>query len=141
MLKEKRNKRKDNYALDAHKEELDSNDKVVIVKNDGDLVTLTLEPNKFSELSTKCRLDEDEFVEAIDELMEVESDDWSELRLKDMINGTRDNLIKHTILKYAKEEYSIDPSKYDGIGISFIQRLDTNGYVIGDQVVVTLSKI
>lgn len=143
MLKDRMIERKNNFMTKSHTEELEQNNKTVIInKRDGSsIIDLILEPNKFNELSSECRLTVEEFVDAIDEFITNEESDWSEIRMKDMIDCSRDMIIKKTILKFAKEHYKINEKEYDGKSISYTPRFNEDNELIGDQIVVTLSKL
>ena len=125
--------------------EMEQNDKIVIMKCKTDKgiqnVDLILEPDKFDELSSKCRLTFDEYCDVINELIEEEEAEWHELRMKDQINLTRDAILQATILKYAKEQYNILKEDYTGIDINYIKRYDTEGRFLGEAVIVTLTAI
>jgi hypothetical protein len=134
-----------NYMRESQLAEMEQNNKIVILhrKTDRgiDNIDLTLEPNKFDELSSKCRLTFDEYCDVINSLIEEEEKEWNELRMKDQVNITRDVIIQATILKYAKEEYDIQQSHYSGIDINYFKRYDEQGRFLGEATIVTLTAI
>lgn len=134
-----------NFMKESQAEELKNNKKIVILKQKTDNgiqnIDLILEPNKFDELSSKCRLSFEEYCDVINNLLDEEENDWDELRMKDQVNITRDAIIQATILKYAKEHYDIDPDKYSGIDINYIKRYDEKGCFLGEATIVTLTYI
>lgn len=141
-LKEKYDDRRKNFIKESHQAEIEKNDKTVIVnkKEDGQ-VELILEPNKFNELSNLCRLTQDEFIEAIDEFMMNEEDSWGDLRMKDQCDGPRDMIIRNTILKYAEQEYGIVRKEYEGISTAYTPRINDKKELIGDQIIIALTKL
>lgn len=143
MLKDRMIERKNNFMTKSHAEELEQNNEIVIInkRDNNSVIELILEPNKFNQLSTECRLTVEEFVDAIDEFITNEEDDWSELRMKDIIECSRDMIIKKTVLKFAKEHYKIDEKNYDGNSISYTPRFNEENELIGDQIVVSLTKL
>ena len=141
-LRDKYNKRRKNFIKESHQSEIDNNDKLVIFKKKTDgFIELILEPNKLNELSSACRLTQDEFIESIDEFIMNEEDSWDDLRMKDQYDGPRDMIIKNTILKYAQEEYGINRNNYDGVSIAYTPRINENKELIGDQIIITLTKL
>lgn len=137
--------RKRNFILESQQEELENNDKIVIMNSATDKgitnIDLVLEPNKFDELSSKVRLTFDEYCEVINDLVEEEESEWHELRMKDQVNITRDAIIQATILKYAAGEYDIDKKDYSGIDINYMKRYDSEGRFLGEATVLTLTAI
>lgn len=137
--------RKKNFMRESQAEEMESNDKIVIMHTKSDRgvenVDLILEPNKFDELSSKTRLSFEEFCDIINDFIEEEEADWNELRMKDQVNLTRDAILKATIMKYAETEYDIHKENYTGIDINFTKRYDTDGRFLGEAVTVTLTSI
>jgi|GEM_PF-3374100 len=136
---------KKNFMRESQAAEMEQNNKIVIIQTKSDKgiqnVDLILEPDKFDELSSKCRLTFEEYCDVINELIDEEEQEWHELRMKDQVNMTRDAIIQATILKYAKEEYNIDKSQYAGIDINYTKRYDTEGRFLGEAVIVTLTAI
>lgn len=134
-----------NMMLESQAEEMKNNDKIIIMnkkaENGIENVDLILEPNKFDELSSKCRLTFDEYCDVINSLLDEEEKDWHELRMKDQVNLTRDAIIKATILKYAVEHYNIDLKRYSGTDTNYIKRYDENGNFIGEAIIITLTCI
>ena len=137
--------RRRNFMRESQNEEMKQNDKIVIYssKDDGGIrnVDLTLEPDKFDQLSSSVRLTLDEYCIAIDDLIDEEESEWEELRMKDMVNITRDRIMLATIMKYAKEHYQIVEENYTGKDINYTKRYDEEGRFIGEAVVVTLTMI
>lgn len=139
-LRERLNGKK-SFILEGHANELEHNQSVVIVEDKGDhFIDLILEPNMFERLSSECRLTADEYVDAVERFMESEQKDWHELRMKDQINMTRDEIIKDTILKYVREHNDIKREDFDGIEISYNKRYQNDQY-IGEAVIITMSKL
>ncbi len=136
---------KKNFMRESQAEEMEQNDKIIIMDSKTDKgiqnIDLTLEPNKFDQLSSKVRLSYDEYCDVINSLIEEEEAEWDELRMKDQVNITRDAIIQATILKYAKEEYKIDSEKFTGIDINYTKRYDMEGRFLGEATIVTLTAI
>lgn len=137
--------RKKNYVLESQQEEMQGNDKIVImqVKTDQGIqnVDLILEPDKFDKLSSKVRLSFEEYCDVVNDLIEEEEDEWDELRMKDQVNITRDAIIQATIMKYASEEYNIQREDYSGVDINYTKRYDEDGRFLGESTIVTLTAI
>ncbi len=95
-------------------------------------VTLTLEPENFDALGSECRLTYDEFCDAINTEISAEESEWHELRMKDMVNLTRDAVLEATILKYAKEKYDLNSGDFTGKAIDYSKRYDTEGKFLGE---------
>ena len=137
--------RKKNYVLESQQEEMQGNDKIVImqVKTDQGIqnIDLTLEPDKFDKLSSTVRLSFEEYCDVVNDLIEEEEDEWDELRMKDQVNITRDAIIQATIMKYAAEEYNINREDYSGIDINYTKRYDEEGRFLGESTIVTLTAI
>lgn len=141
MLRNRLNK-KHSFQAEGHANELKQNHEIVIVEDKGQhFVDLILEPDKLERLSSECRLTEEEYVDAIERFMDSEKNDWKELRMKDMINLTRDEIIKDTMLKYVKEKYSFDRKDFNGIEVSYNKRYDAAGTYIGEAIILSLHKI
>jgi hypothetical protein len=100
-----------------------------------------LEPSKFDEFGSKVRLTVDEYCQVINKLVDSEEKDWHELRMKDQVNLTRDAIIEATMLKYAKQEYGLDESQYNGRDLNYVKRYDQEGRFIGEAVIITLTMI
>jgi len=132
---------KRNFAMESQTHELETNDKVITIheKQEAGIrtVDLTLEPDKFDQFGSQCRLTYDEYCDAINSVLEAEEKEWHELRMKDQVNLTRDALIEATIMKYAKQEYGIDPSMYTAKDLNYVKRF-SNGKFLGEAVVITL---
>lgn len=137
--------RKKNFILESQQAEMEGNDKIIIMqtKTDNGIenIDLILEPNKFDELSSKVRLTFEEYCDVINDLIEEEEEEWNELRMKDMVNITRDAIIQETIMKYAKQEYNIDKKNYSGFDINYTKRFDGEGQFVGEATIVTLTSI
>lgn len=125
--------------------EMEQNNKLVIMseRQEGGVKTieLILEPDKFDDLGSKYRLTYDEYCETINKLLEEEEDDWHELRMKDMVNLTRDALIEATMIKFAKDEYGIDITQYSAKDMNYLKRYASGGQFIGEAVVITMVMI
>lgn len=136
---------KRNFNNESQVQEVQENKDLikVISKSEGgvELIDLILEPNKFEELSSKKRLDFDEFCDAINTLIDDEEDDWNTLRMKDQVNMTRDRIIEDTIVKYAKEELNINTDAVSGREISYVKRFGEQGEYIGEAITVSLTKM
>lgn len=136
---------KKNFMLESQASEMEQNDKIVIMNRKAEQgiesIDLILEPDKFDHLSSECRLTFDEYCEVINSLIEEEEEEWHELRMKDQVNITRDALIKATILKYAKQEYNLDESRYSGMDINYMKRYDEQGRFIGEATILSLTSI
>jgi SUMO ligase MMS21 Smc5/6 complex component len=121
---------------------MEQNDKLVIMAERMErgvhTIDLTLEPNMFDAFGSKCRLTYDEYCDTINKLLEEEEKEWHELRMKDMVNLTRDALIEATMLKFAREEYQIDTTKYSANDMNYMKRYAPGGQFIGEAVVITL---
>lgn len=136
---------KKNFALESQQVESKKDDKPVIVtermENGMKTTDLILEPEKFDELGSICRLSFEEYCDVINQLVEDEENDWSELRMKDQVNITRDKIIEATIMKYAKEEFEIKRESYNGSDLNYVKRYDSQGRFIGEAVIITLTSI
>lgn len=141
MLKSRREGNK-SYALESHAAEMENNKKTVILnKVSNNHIHLVLEPNKFDQLSSECRLTSEEYIDAIDALLTSEEKEWHELRMKDQVNMTRDEIIKETILKYSKEHFKIDKKDFDGVDINYSKRYTEGGTFVGETITVSLHKL
>lgn len=128
-----------------HSYEMEQNKELVKVekKSDGGIenIDLILEPDKFDELSSKTRLTLEEYINAINEFIEGEEDDWESLRLKDQINMTRDQIVAAIIIKYAKEELKLNLDNMNGTDISYNKRFGKNGEYLGEAIIVSLTRL
>lgn len=135
---------KKNFMVESQQNDLEHNDKLVnLNQNEHGGVTVTeliLEPTKFDSLGSECRLTFDEYCETVNTVIESEEADWSDLRMKDQINITRDAIMEATVLKYAKQSYDIDPTKFNGRELSYTKRYDSNGRFIGEAVIIRMTK-
>lgn len=136
MLREKR--KKTNFVLAGHQDEIDKQDELLKLTRDAKTVRVQLEPTRIKELSSLCRLTVDEFVDAVDNFINQETDSWEELRMIDMIKGTEAAVIKMTMLKYLKEKHNIKDTDYQGTDLTMSPRFDSNGEIVGDVIVLTL---
>lgn len=136
---------KKNFVRESQDRELKEKNEILTIneRSDGGVSTvdLILEPYQFEKFSSQCRLNIEEFVEAINSIIDEEEDDWNSLRLKDEVNIVRDRILERAILKYAKEEHYLDIEKYIGKDINYIKRFDKNGKFIGEATIVTLTSI
>ncbi|QHW35838.1 hypothetical protein GZH47_33645 (plasmid) [Paenibacillus rhizovicinus] len=137
--------KKKNFMKESQTHEMEQNSKLVSLseRQEGGIKTieLTLEPDKFDELGSKCRLSYEEYCDTINKLLEEEESDWHELRMKDMVNLTRDALIEATMLKFAKEEYQINSEQYAAKDMNYTKRYAPGGQFIGEAVVITMALI
>ncbi len=137
--------KKRNFALESQQQEMQENDKLIVLveKSEGGItnIDLILEPNRFDKLGSECRLTHDEYCEVINKLVDDEEDEWDELRMKDMVNLTRDAIIEATIFKYAKEHYEIEKSQLTGSTLDYNKRYDEQGRFLGEAVIVTCMRI
>lgn len=138
-------KGKRNFSLESQNIEMKENHQLVIMnkRTDGGITTidLILEPDKFDSLSSKCRLDFEEFIDVMNDIADEEEDDWDTLRMKDQVNIVRDRIIEATILKYAKEEYELDMKEFSGKDLNYIKRFDEQNRFLGEATILTLTKI
>ena len=136
---------KKNFMLESQANELKENKELVIMnkKTDGGVTTidLILEPDKFDQFGSECRLTYDEYIDVLNEFIEEEEDTWHELRMKDQVNETRDRIIAATMIKYAKEHYGIKEEDFNGKDINYLKRYDEKGRFLGEAVIVTLTLI
>jgi len=136
---------KKNFALESQQNEALKNDKLVIMnkKSEGGItaIDLILEPDKFDQLGSECRLTYEEYCDAINRFLEDEEKTWHELRMKDQINMGRDYIIEATILKYAKEHYGIKREDFNGSDLNYVKRFDTEGRFLGEAVYISLTAI
>lgn len=139
-----RNK-KNNYMTATQEVEVQGNDKLIIYRDEQELglnqVELILEPNKIDQLGSECRLTFDEFLNIMNEIADEEEEDWSSLRMKDMININRDKIIEATIIKYAEKEFDLKIDQFSGREVSYNKRYDKDGNFIGETFIVTLTRI
>jgi hypothetical protein len=135
---------KKNYMVESQYND-QKTDKLLMMnqRTDGGITTvdLILEPSKFDEFGSKVRLTVDEYCQVINKLVDSEEKDWHELRMKDQVNLTRDAIIEATMLKYAKQEYGLDESQYNGRDLNYVKRYDQEGRFIGEAVIITLTMI
>lgn len=140
MLKERLSK-KHSFQAEGHASEMEHNDAIVIVEDKGQhFIDLILEPDKLERLSTECRLTQEEYVDAIERFLETEGSDFKELRMKDQINLTRDEIIKDTMLKFVKEKHEIDRKDFNGIEISYNKRYNQEGHYIGEAIILSMHR-
>lgn len=136
---------KKNFMRESQVMEMESNDKIIIMHSKTDKgiqnIDLTLEPDKFDELSSKVRLTFDEYCVVMNDLIDEEEDEWDELRMKDQVNITRDAIIQATMMKYANEEYGIHRENFSGIDINYTKRYDAEGRFLGEATMLTLTAI
>lgn len=134
---------KKNFSTKSQAKELKENKDLIRIERSSEggieIVDLTLEPNKFDELSSTTRLTFDEFCDAINDVIEEEEDDWKSLRMKDQINMTRDKIIAETIVKHAREELGINTEHVSGQEISYNKRFDEDGSYLGEAITVSLT--
>lgn len=141
MLRDRLSK-KHSFQAEGHENELKQNHEIVIIEDKGQhFIDLILEPDKLERLSSECRLTEEEYVDAIERFMDSEKSDWKELRMKDMINLTRDEIIKDTMLKYVNEKHGLNRKDFNGIEVSYNKRYDGQGTYIGEAIILSLHKI
>lgn len=141
MLRERLNK-KHSFQAEGHANEMEHNDAIVIVEDKGQhFLDLILEPDKLERLSSECRLTQEEYVDAIERFLDSEGADWKELRMKDQINLTRDEIIKDTMLKFVNEKHGINRKDFNGIEISYNKRYDKTGTYIGEAIILSMHKL
>lgn len=137
--------KKRNFMLESQSKELKETKEIVkiVERNSGGTkaIDLILEPTKIDELSKECRLTLEEYVDAINDLIEQEEDDWESLRMKDQIDLTRDIIIERTVLKYVREKLGMDLSGYDATNVSYMERLNENRMPIGKAIMITLMAV
>lgn len=102
------------------------------------LVDISLEPDQLDEFGSACRLNDEEFCETINSVIELEQSDWHELRMKDQINMTRDAIIEATMLKYVKETLHIAWERYYAKDMNYVKRYDPQGKYLGEAIVITI---
>lgn len=140
MLRE-RLERKHSFQAEGHENELKNNESIVIVEDKGQhFIDLILEPDKLERLSSECRLTQEEYVDAIERFLDSEGSDWKELRMKDQVNLTRDEIIKDTMLKFVKEKHNIDRKDFNGIEVSYNKRYDKDGSYIGEAIILSMHR-
>lgn len=137
--------KKRNFMLESQSKELKETKEIVkiVERNSGGTkaIDLILEPTKIDELNKECRLTLEEYVDAINDLIEQEEDDWESLRMKDQIDLTRDIIIERTVLKYVREKLGMDLSGYDATNVSYMERLNENRMPIGKAIMITLMAV
>ena len=135
--------KKNNYMTATQEEEVNGNDKLIIYRDEEELgfnqVELVLEPNKIDKLSSECRLTFEEFLDVMNEIADEEESDWESLRMKDIINITRDKILEATIIKYSVAEFGLEMKRFSGREISFSKRYNEAGDFIGESFVLTLT--
>jgi len=138
-------KLKNNLTFASQAAEMEKDELITVRRHTQNQITsdivnidLILEPNKFNEFSSEWRLTHEEFVETINQLAKEEKREWSELRMKDQINITRDAILEATILKYAKEKLGYNIENISGKEINYSKRYDLKGNYMGESIIVTL---
>lgn len=136
---------KKNYMNDSQLKELTENDKIVKFRSENELginqVELVLEPNKRNELSQNERISVEEYIDAINTIIDEEESEWDTLRPNDIMSITQDKLLELAIMKYAKKEYEVDPAKFSGKEISYNKRYNGEGQYIGSAYIITLTRL
>lgn len=108
------------------------------------IIELTLEPTKMGLLGKKTRLDQDEYIDALQKMIMEEKDSWDELRMKDQIRLTRDYIVADTIIKHCIKNNlieNISESMKENYSISYAQRSSEGGQLIGEAITVILKEL
>lgn len=108
------------------------------------ILELTLEPTKMGIVGKKTRLTQDEYIDAIQRIINEESDSWEELRMKDQIRLTRDYIVADTIIKHCIENNLIEKiseSMKQNYSLSYASRSDVDGNPIGEAITVILTEL
>ena len=108
------------------------------------IIELTLEPTKMGLLGKKTRLDQDEYIDALQKMIMEEKDSWEELRMKDQIRLTRDYIVADTIIKHCINNNlveNITDNMKESYSISYAQRSSESGQLIGEAITVILKEL
>lgn len=136
---------KENFMTKSQAHELESTQDIITIDfktgEGAKTIDIILEPTKLDELGTVCRLNLEEYIEAVNEFIDSEKESWNSLRMKDQINGVRDKILEKTILKYAKEKHGLDLENYNGTDVNYIKRYDKDGKYLGEAIIITLTSI
>lgn len=108
------------------------------------IIELTLEPTKMGLLGKKTRLDQDEYIDALQKMIMEEKDSWEELRMKDQIRLTRDYIVADTIIKHCIKNNlveNISENMKESYSVSYAQRSNESGQLIGEAITVILKEL
>lgn len=139
----------ESYALKSQEERTRREEMILVdEKKPGNgirrIIELTLEPTKMGILGKKTRLNQDEYIDAIQRIITEESDSWEELRMKDQIRLTRDYIVADTIIKHCIDNKlitDISESMKKNYSLSYATRADEKGSMIGEAITVILTEL
>ena len=126
----------------AHNEEIRKGLDVIVKESshvEGKCVTLTIEPENIAKLlNTKVvdndnffKLTIDDFIEAVDRVIESEEDDWDSLFMKDLMTLVQEEIFSKALKDYAKNKLNFKVTEQTAVIISYLDRFDIGGNLIG----------
>jgi len=126
----------------AHNEEIRKGLDVIVKESshvEGKCVTLTIEPENIAKLlNTKVvdndnffKLTIDDFIEAVDRVIESEEDDWDSLFMKDLMTLVQEEIFSKALKDYAKNKLNFKVTEQTAVIISYLDRFDIGGNSIG----------
>lgn len=105
------NKIRKDYTYETQAEKLESKQVVSVnrrTNNNIEIIYLTTEPSRFSQLGRETRLTSAEYVAAVHRFLTEEESYWSDLTMQDMILRTKEYIIAETMIKHAVENKLIE---------------------------------